>query len=69
MTIWEIQELVEKHKPVLCNRGHALFVSQATAAEGYIRMRCHYCDTDVMLAKWVVDWIVSEQAAGRAVIE
>lgn len=62
MTIWEIQELVEQHKPVLCNCGHALFASRATAVEGYIRMRCHHCDTDVMLAKRLLDF---SQIEGR----
>ena len=64
MTYWEIAELVEAHGVVLCSRGDALFVSRAPAPEGYVRMRCHYCDTDVLLAKWVVNRLLQDMRKG-----
>lgn len=78
MTYGEIEQLLEEHKPVLCVCGNTPYASLMQRWEGYIRLRCSECDTDMLLASWVLDLISleatkkqweAEQATRRAEME
>lgn len=62
MTYGEIEKLLEEEQPLLCSCGSDLYLSLMQRSEGYLRLRCPDCDTDVLLARWVLDCIANEGA-------
>lgn len=61
MTYGEIEQLLEEHEPILCTCGSTLYASLMQHTEGFIRLRCADCETDVLLARWVLDLITEAE--------
>lgn len=57
MTYDEIEKLLEEQQPLLCTCGSDLYISLMQRTEGYTRLRCSECETDVLLADWVLEQI------------